>query len=428
MVESEFDPRLNTEIIEKSKDSDYIIKEVEIEHLKMKFETPFKVLYGKELRKYVVDGIVEDVDNPIFEIGSYISNPRSFRKLFNILENYGINRVSELNKFFRIRDDLYNASLTTISAVFSRNPFVENKFKDGILPPLDIDSYGILLDYIHTASKSMVLVPDIRIETSGRKIIDLKDYVEIIDESVKMLSEFNKKPIFVPIQIQLSKKNMEKLLRHYKRKGYTNLWINFNASHIGGRYFSRVRTLIRMIDKIIGLNNVVLYYSHIKREIDPNISDDYVLASDILSQFFACDFIGINREPQIVFDIPEDKFKEYIAKKGYDSKEEYQQDLKLHKSRVFDPESYYYYKINVYPHKLQVDKNILLKKEINNLYNSFLLYKEVENTKKFVEEEKKVKPYLKNKKAVIEGNVLNEIIPTSEEVGILDNLLSKFRK
>jgi hypothetical protein len=256
----------------------------------------------------------------------------------------------------------------------------------------------------------------------------LKEYIKIIDESVKILSEFNKKPIFAPIQIQLSKKNMEKLLWHYKRNGYTNLWINFNASHIGGRYFSRVRTLIRMIDKIIGLNNVVLYYSHIKREIDPNISDDYALASDILSQFFACDFIGINREPQRVFDIPEDKFKEYIAKKGYGSKEEYQQDLKLHKSRIFDPESYYYYKINAYPHELQIDKNILFKKEINNLYNSFLLYKEVENTKKYVEEEKKIKPYLKNKKAVIEGNVLNEIIPTSGEFGILDNLLNKFKK
>lgn len=71
-------------------------------------------------------------------------------------------------------------------------------------------------------------------------------------------------------------------------------------------------------------------------------------------------------------------------------------------------------------------KIFYIKKEINNLYNSFLLYKEVENTKKVVEEEKKIKPYLKNKTAVVEKNVLDEIIPTRGEVGILDNLLSKF--
>ena len=131
-----------------------------------------------------------------------------------------------------------------------------------------------------------------------------------------------------------------------------NIWINFNAGHIGGTYFTRVRTLLRILDEIIGLNNVVLYYSHLKKEINPHMKDERAAASDILTQFFAADFIGINREPsRRIVETPQEKeerIKELIMKGEFKSVQEYESMLNYHKARIFDPNTYYYYKLDKY--------------------------------------------------------------------------------
>lgn len=46
------------------------------------------------------------------------------------------------------------------------------------------------------------------------------------------------------------------------------------------------------------------------------------------------------------------------------------------------------------------------KAEITRLLNSVLLYEEVERTKKFVEEQKMIKPYARDKKALEENKVI----------------------
>ena len=79
--------------------------------------------------------------------------------------------------------------------------------------------------------------------------------------------------------------------------GYTNIWIDFDAKTCHGTYSSRLKTIIHLVDKIMGNSNATLYFSHIKKEILPNIQEDRAAASDILTQFYGADFIGTDREP-----------------------------------------------------------------------------------------------------------------------------------
>ncbi len=413
---SEIDSCITIESSTKARDSEYYVtREIEIEHPKIKIQTPFKVIEGKNINKDTVDRMLQNTKPQIFESGTYLARLESWRRLHYLLEEAEDDKIHGLDSLLGLRKSLWNPSLTVISFVFTRNPFVENVFssskKRERLPPLDKDSYESFLDYIHAASTALVLSPDIRIRRE-RESIDLDGYLKFIDYNAKTLSELNKKAIFTPIQIHLSQKRLKKVLEHYKKEGYVNIWVNFNASHIGGTYFARVRTLLRLIDNIIGLANVTLYFSHIKKEINPHIQDEKAVGSDILSQFFSPDFIGITRSPLRVVENAEDRIEKLIMKGEFGSKEEYEEVQKLHKSRIFDPKSYYYYRIDSYPDRLPLHRNILLNNnEINKLLNSVLIHREIERTKIFVKEQKTLQSYLKNKKALVENrDIFDKII------------------
>lgn len=428
---SEIDSYITIGKYTKAKDSEYcVVKEIEVEHPKIRIETPCKVIEGKRMNKDSIDNIAKNIDLKIFESGTYVAQYRSWRRLHYLLEEAEEDRIHGLDDFLGLRKNLWNSSLTTMSIVFARNPFIENIFPSPKeirkVPPLNWDSYESLLDYIHVASAALILSPDIRIRKRNETIL-LDDYLEFVDSNLKILSELNKKAIFAPIQIHLSQKKLRKILEHYKKNGYVNIWVNFNASHIGGTYFARVRTLLRLIDRIIGLENVALYFSHIKKEINPHIADEKVMSSDVLSQFFSADFIGVTRNPLRLMENPEERIKELIAKGEFSNEEEYKEALKLHRARIFDPESYYYYKIDKYPYGLPLDRNILLNRgEINKLLNSVLIYEEVERTKKFIEEQKTVRPYVKSKKALEENkDVLDNIIgkeSKTRQLGLFESL------
>jgi hypothetical protein len=107
--------------------------------------------------------------------------------------------------------------------------------------------------------------------------------------------------------------------------------------------------------------------------------------------------------------IREKRMEELLIKKEFKNEEEYKKAVKLNKSRVFDPESYYYQSINNYPHQLSFDTELLLNRiEINKLLNSVLIHTEVEKTKNFIKEQKNVKSYLKNKQALKENKDIFE--------------------
>jgi len=421
---SEYDPHLNVEVLTRTKDTNYAIRKIELEKANIKLETPFKITEGKNITQEMSTLLKHNISEPLLESGVYVLQYNTWSRLKYLIEEADEEKIPGLDKIFGLRKTIWDYSKTVSSLVFSKNPFVQNVFGSDqgkkTIAPFDKESYYGLLDYIHTASSAMVLSPDIRIY---QKNIDLDDYLHFVDDNVKVLSTFNNKPLFVPIQTHLAQKSLRKILEHYKKQKYTNIWINFNAGHIGGTYFTRVRTLLRILDEIIGLNNVVLYYSHLKKEINPHMKDERVAASDILTQFFAADFIGINREPsRRIVETPQEKeerIKELIMKGEYKSMQEYESMLNYHKARIFDPNTYYYYRLDKYPYKLPLTKKILLKKDVNKMLNSIVLFKEVENTKHFIEqqEEKLLIPYIKKKKAIEENEEILQGITTEKEKG-----------
>jgi hypothetical protein len=169
--------------------------------------------------------------------------------------------------------------------------------------------------------------------------------------------------------------------------------------------------------------DVVLYYSHIKKEINPHLHDKKVAASDILTQFFGADFIGVKRfggggsNPQE--DNP-DYLENQASKNNFSSVNEYQQALEFHSTRLFNPKTYYYHNLDCYPENLNLDISLLTDKVHNKLANNMLLYTEVEATRAFVEEKatnsstnnRSLKDYLNEKSMLRENETIrNSLMP-----------------
>jgi len=429
MSAREFDPHISVEQITHAKDGDYYIKQIEIEHIRRKIETPFKVLAGNGINEQDASPIAGTLSQPILEYQKFVTDIRSWNSLYHLLNEAGPERVHGLDSFFNIKKHMWNSALTTVSLVFPKNPFKEFSSGSGetrkTFPGLDENSYICLLDYVHSASKAFVLCPDVRLEK--REDINTTEYLAFVDQSIKTLMDRNNRPIFAPLHIELSKKNIEAVLSHYKNRGYTNIWIDFDAKSCHGTYSSRLKTIVHLIDKILGSSNVTLYFSHIKKEIQPNIQEDKAAASDILTQFYGADFIGTDREPwrrpQVDWN-NDDALRELASKHNFATKEDYLEAQVLHKHRIFDPDSYYYRNLDHYPKTLPISVSTLLKDNaINQFLNSTLMHLEVERTKKTISETRSVKKYLNTKAAIQENpDIMDNIIVPQKQPDLMDFL------
>jgi hypothetical protein len=465
----EYDSHISIEPISTLEKPDYSLKEIHIESINKKIKTPFKVLSGSNIDSTVFNTIKQEVPLPILENGRFVYNKKSSLALSQYLTTFGsIERVSHLNSFFKIRADLWDKSLTTISLTFEKNPFNKEsfKYKEKVFEyQLDWeDSYPVLLDYIHDRSKAFILTPDFRLKNSN---ISIETYIQYIENSLELLSKRNKRPIFAPLQIELGKDNLNAVLSKYSKLGVTNLWINFCAHPCDTAWGGTgiLRTIRNTIDKYYKENEVTLYYSHIKKEISPSLRDVFAPASDILTMFNGADIIGVDRDP--IKSPPRDYNKtlneikqETAIKYNFRSVAEYELALHYHKNRIFDPNTYYYFVINGYPDNLLFDQHSLLNNaSLNQFTNSYYLYSEIEKTRNKVEDftrdEMKIRllkdaqkreelvkeltlkkksfvKYLKTKKAIEENEpIRNMIVPDqkqsrlnldeSDPIGLLNN-------
>lgn len=395
----EYDPHITIDPITSIlKHPDYCVRKLTFDHLNKHIETPFKVFSGKKLGLRDFNNFTSGIDDRIVENGRYIKGYNAWNTLKYLLTNAnGDERNFKLMNFFRIDPKLWDTvSLTTISLVFPKNPYddiaISNKTNGQIITrhieAFSENSMIFLLQFIYSRSSACVLVPDIKMQSSsGDPIISIDKYLEHIDECVSILSQWNKKPIFVPLQIDRPVVEVERILDHYAEKKYSNIWINFLAHQCDASYIANIRSIRTIINKKMKSLDPILYYTHIQKEITPNIQLKKVLASDILTQFNGADFIGINSgryddSPGFSSEGEKADFKHAINLKI--SLAQYKLMKSLHKNRLFDPNTYYYYNLDSYPRDLPTDLELLRTNDsINRIANGVLLYGEIERTRKY---------------------------------------------
>ena len=415
----EYDPHLSVDPISSSlKHPDYNVRKITFDNLNKSVETPFKVFPGKELSSDIFDNFTSNIKEKFVENGRYVKGGKSWGGLRYLLtEASGDERNSKLTSFFRINQDLWdNLPLTTLSMVFPKNPHEQTTFtyeKKGApkitktIEAFDETCFTFLLSYIYSKSKACVLVPDIKLNNKGTPVLSINKYLEHVDECVSILSQWNKKPIFVPLQIDLPANHVDEILNHYAKKRYSNIWINFLTHQCDDSYIANIRAIRTIMNKKMKSLTPVLYYSHMQKEITPNIQSVKVLASDILTQFNGADFIGINKSRFDDMPIFGDDAQKADYKHALDlgiTLDQYKLMRSLHKNRLFDPSSYYYYNLNLYPHDLPTDTDLLITNEsVNRIANGVLLYSEIERTKQLALElapknvERAIKKDLKEK-------------------------------
>ncbi len=427
----DFDPHISIESITKFKDPLYDVREVRLDHISESIITPFKIFSGSKLSKSTFDAYNGNRGKVFFENGRSIQGYKSWKHLHYLLTDAdGKERNQKLSNFFDIKHQLWRDSFNTLSLVFPKNPYNTTYFKSDkgtrCVSPFGKDNIAVLLDFIYANSNAMILTPDIKI--GGDPGIRIDEYLTHIDNSVDTLSEWNNKPIYVPIQFDLSQSNLVKVLYHYREKGYSNIWIDFLAQPYNASYIANLRTARRLINEYLGSKEISLYFSHMQKENTPNLLDNKVLASDILTQFGGADFIGVNREVQHLFPIVEGKTPEQIlqesAQKYNMTVEEYNKVKLAHKHRIFDPETYYYYPYSHYPQTIPIDqRKIEFNEEIYNLINNQFLSYEVERTKKVALDNgiDGLRKYIKQKAGILENlPIKNAILPNERQSGLID--------
>jgi hypothetical protein len=424
----DFDPHLSCETYEKSKDIEgYTTKNIILDSRRYsELRTPIKTADMEGLSKSTLElysSLSSSISPPLLiDSPKYIWHPRTYEAIHEINEGY-VNDTNRVLRILGLKPELYNKISNTIvvsSVVFHRNPFEERITSSGNkYDPLDKSNFETFLQNLYSYSKGMVLVPDINI-TKVKNIgytIKAPEYIELIDYFTTILSERNNNPIFVPIQTNLTRKATEKIIESYKEKGYTNIWINFSAGEVRGRNLAGLRTILSLLDKKYDPDEYVIFCSHIRKEMSPHINDEKTSTSDMLSQFVGGDIIGGNREPLRI--ITDGDLNEYIEKLGFEDKNEYEKAKNLHKNRIFDPSTYFYYTPIHHPNLPEeiFNRTELIKNENKNkALDSYLKTKEVEKVKNLHSQEKKLKDYLKNKTLFKENDkIFKEILDYSSK-------------
>lgn len=425
-----FDPHLSCEKVKHAEDiEDYVLKEVSLDGEKrnpLLFETPYKTISSLGLqamvnKKIEINDLIELREQPtIVECPVYVSHPKTWAGIGTLIESsenniYSFKKIIKYNSYI----GKLNPDVVVPTVVFNKNPFVERKTSTKrIYPPLNEEHFETFLQNIYTHSKNMLLVPDVKF--GKRYNADIDEYKRIIAKFIEIFSERNNKPIFVPIQPTITNKAINNIIDFYREKKYSNIWIDYAGSALNETNQSGVRMILRALDKAFG-DNYVVYHSLMKKELTTPIESDLAPSSDILSQFFGADFIGCTVKP---WRYAGDQTEEKILQRGFKSIDHYNPTLDRSKSRIFDPDTYYY----TYPssHKDFVDWGIneldfVKKSTLINALNTSYKYQEIEKVKAECANNKKISPYIKAKKLFIENSqIYSNVIGETADVSWME--------
>lgn len=356
--------------------SEFNIKRFKISELKI--ERPIKVIDARHVTIQSFCKFGRFFDVKIFESSRLVTVDSVNR----ILEEGDEEIIKKHFGFRRWFKDYH----FVVAVTFKFNPFEE--FKD----LKQMDGY---FKYLYEYSDPFVLVPNLKIEKTvvdGKKrkkvkLINVDRYITYVDNAVEILDYKNDKPIFVPVSLKFGINEIVRLARHYIDKEYLCLWFDFEGSPVTETKVARIRAFLGEIAEKGKFDDVVIYATNIKREIISNIKDDKGPASDVLTSLTGANLIGTNREPPRPIE-PNIKWSK--------------KELREHKARIFDRNSYYYFKVLKTLKNKDEMKRLLFNQNYNALVNSKLLDKEFEAQTSFFLERHSIKEYISQKQMIRE--------------------------
>lgn len=355
----------------------------------------------------------------IFEINRVIYKKKDYKTIKNAIVE---NDDKKIRNILRINQSIENQNLL-ISFSFSDFPtkkelIGKNNFED-------------FLDILHEVS-SILFVPHIRYNKSAKTAIeyDSKAFCKYVDQTLNFLNERNTKPIFVPMDIDYKQEIRDNILKHYAKKGYTNIWVDLKGKTLTPILTAKIRSIWKKSNKIFRKKkeDIVIYITN-PRKNSREIGRSGVLPSDILGIFTYGDFIGPPFKGITVYT----ENKDFWKKKGYSSKEEYKIAVLKRESSIFNPFSYYY----SFPEERKF-RNILLEdirenllEKINSLknianktsysLNSFVTLKELDRIVKLIKEGKKISDYMEEKEYFKnEGKIIIDKMKRKENKGLFE--------
>ncbi|MHA1626335.1 MAG: hypothetical protein ACTSYT_00330 [Candidatus Asgardarchaeia archaeon] len=304
---------------------------------------------------------------------------RSLDEIDKILER----ERSEQNKFFR---KIASLSEYPHNIIFTFN-FNSSEDSNKLIKTRN---YIAFFDLYHGYSNFWLFVPNIRpkkylLTPKGKRkltdIIGVEDYIKYVDTIFEILNYKNSKPIFVPISLKFGIKGVKEIIAHYLKKEYFYVWVDFEGSAVNEQSLGIMRHIFRTLEERGRLKDVLFYLTNIRREIISHVREERAPASDVLASLVGGNIIGVNKEP-----------RRFSDEKAY-TKEE----LKSHKARILDRETYYYIKLTSKNLKLDEKEDLLKDTKYNMLFNNVLLHKELVSQCDEFSKEYRIKPYISKK-------------------------------
>jgi|BioPla2DNA2_1021312.scaffolds.fasta_scaffold16251_5 hypothetical protein len=336
---------------------------------KLNIEKPIKTIDAKNITQSVFEAAKPDVKNTLFETSKIID----LATLQRVLRETNDSKIKDIFGYKGWIAEYEN----TISLTLNFNPL-------GVERSLEKYLSGFF-DYYYNFSKTASLVPNIKItqnlyaegksgnlrKVGEEKIINFEDYVQFVEESFQILDYKNKKPIFVPLSLRMDIDDIRRLAKTYLKREFFHIWVDYEGSTASDlTKLARLRTFYRTLEESERFEDVVVYSTNIRREITSNKKMNCSPSSDVLTTISGANIIGVNREPTFGGNRPPLTKEEKIK-------------IRVHKARIFDPDSYYYIKSDVSqmrsidPHLFDPKRNMLvnanlLNFEFQNQTNHFL--------------------------------------------------------
>jgi hypothetical protein len=301
----------------------------------------------------------------------------------------------QISKFF-YKGEWLNTAQNVVNLTFQFNPYNHVR---------SMDNLSWFFHHYYPYSKLFMTVPNIRTKrlvkvgksTKTEQIIDLAGYEKFVDETYKILNDKNNKPIFVPISMKFNTRELTELIDHYLKLDRYNYWFDFEGRSINENSLGRLRHTFTTLKERGRFKNIVVYFSNVKREKTANSNEDTSVSSDVLSAVAGANLIGVNREP-----LPPPPKIDSNGKKIEPPPVD-----PSHKARIFDNDTYYYFKTK--------DKNLFDKKKYDTI-NAAKLNAEFTTQSEYFLEHNEIESLL-NQKSMFKdekaGNILHDLTSRS---------------